>query len=165
MNGQTQTRVAAVRIIGLPALLMLLAVGGGCGPTRTTGTSGMAAKDLAVLSIAQLPHDAHVQIEAIQFDDAGESYEIGKGRDFYLKPGDHTANFNFIATVPKIEGMPTLVGWIIPAGKSFNIPGPKKVPLGAVTAGKTYELAPPSADSFDKLLQTGQLSLVREKAK
>ena len=162
MNAQAQTRPVAV-------LLTLLAVVGGCsGPTRTAGTGGMAAKELAVLSIPQLPEDAHVQIDTIQFDDADDKFEIGgKGRDFYLKPGDHTASFNFVAHVPKIEGAPMLVGWLIPSGKPISIPGPKKVPLGAVMAGKFYELAPPTPESFDKLFEEGGggLSLVREKAK
>jgi hypothetical protein len=159
MNAQTQNRAAAVLLV----LLAVFVVGGGCGPTRTAGTSGMAAKDLAVLSITQLPDDAHVRIDAIQFDEAGETYEIGKSRDFYLRPGNHTANFNFVARMPEVEGMPALVGWLIPAGKSVSIPGPKKVPLGVVAAGKAYELAPPTSDSFDKLLQDGEVSLVREK--
>ena len=166
MNVQLQTRVVAV--------LLVLLTGIGCsGPTRTAGTGRMSAKNLAVLSIPQLPDDVHVQLESIQFDDASDSYDVGKkGRDFYLKPGDHTASFNFVAHVPKIEGMPMLVGWMIPSGKPIPIPGPKNVPLGAVSAGKFYELAPPTPESFQNLLQNlqdggggAQLSLVREKAK
>ena len=167
MNSVSQTRHVAV-------LLVILVAGGagvvGCsGPTRTAGTGSMAAKELAVLSIPQLPQEAHVQIDAIQFDDADDKYEIKKGRDFYLKPGDHTASFNFVAKVPKIEGAPMLVGWLIPSGKSISIPGPQKVPLGSVAAGKAYELAPPTPESLDKLMETMQnggglsLSLVREK--
>ena len=152
------------------AFLLLLAaalclITGGCGPTRTAGTSGMAAKDLAVLSIPQLPEEAHVQIETIRFDNAGEKYEIGKGREFYLLPGNHTADFKLVARMPEVEGLPTLVKALIPSGKTFSIPGPGKLPLGAVSAGKTYELAPPGAESFETLLQDGKVSLVREKAK
>jgi len=137
----------------------------GCGPTRTAGTGGLSAKDLAVLSIPQLPAETHVQIKAVQFDDAGEAYDIGKHRDFYLRPrDDHTATFTFTAKIP---GLPGPLGWFVPGAKGgdITIPGPKAVPLGAFVAGKTYELAAPTIDSFDTLLEGGQLSLVREKVK
>ena len=148
----------------LPLFVAALGPVGGCsGPTRTAGTSGMAARDLAVLSIPQLPEEAHVQIETIRFDNAGEKYEIGKGREFYLLPGNHTADFKLVARMPEVEGLPTLVKALIPSGKTITIPGPGKLPLGAVSAGKTYELAPPVAQSFETFLQDGKVSLVREK--
>jgi len=140
----------------LAALLILFFVG--CGPTRTAGTSGMAAKDLSVLSIAQLPKEAHIQIHSIQFDGAGDEYKIGKGRDFYLRPRDHTASFTFTASVPSGGGM---LAWLIP-NDALIIPGPKVIPLGAMAAGKSYELSTSPA-GFDTMLQSGQLSLVREK--
>lgn len=168
----------ATRIVGL----FVVSVAVGCsGPTRTAGTNGVAKKDLAVLSIDQLPPEAHVQIDTIQFDDAGEAYKIGKdGRDFYLlpqkesgqgangaQPGGHTASFDFVAHMPDISGTgaPAWVGWMIPKeAKTIKIPGPKGVPLGAVAAGKTYELATPTPENFQKLLlEGGGLSLVREK--
>ena len=131
----------------------------GCGPTRTAGTGGLAARDLAVLSIAQLPAKTYVQIGAVQFDGEGDQYKIGKGRDFYLRPGDsHTATFTFTAKVPG------LLGWLVPGGGNITIPSPIAVPMGAVAAGKAYELAP-TLESFDKMLQDGELSLVREKVK
>jgi len=136
----------------------------GCGPTRTAGTGGVAARELAVLSIGQLPAETHVQIGTVQFDSADEPYKIGKGRDFYLRPGDaHTATFTFIAKVP---GLPGPLGWLVPGGKGgdITIPGPKAVPLGPVAAGKAYELAP-TMESFDRMLQDGRMSLVREKVK
>jgi hypothetical protein len=142
----------------LGALLILCPAG--CGPTRTSGTSGLSGKDLAVLSISQLPKEAHVQIHTIQFDGAGDEYPIGKGRDFYLLPRDHTASFNFNARVPSEAGV---LGWLVPK-EAIIIPGPRDIPLGSLTAGKTYELATP-AEGFDKLLQSGQLSLLREKPK
>jgi hypothetical protein len=167
----------AMRIVGL----FVVSVAVGCsGPTRTAGTGGKAAKDLAVLSIDQLPPEAHVQLDTIQFDDAGEAYKIGKdGRDFYLLPAKesgqganaaqmgHTASFDFVAHMPSPEsaGAPAWVGWMIPKeAKTIHIPGPKGLPLGAVAAGKTYELAPPTPESFQNLLQDGGgLTLVREK--
>lgn len=159
----------AMRIVGL----FVVSVAVGCsGPTRTAGTNGVAKKDLAVLSIDQLPPEAHVQIDTIQFDDAGEAYKIGKaGRDFYLLPktegSGHTASFDFVAHMPSPEsaGAPAWVGWMIPKeAKTIHIPGPKGVPLGAVAAGKTYELATPTPENFQKLLlEGGGLSLVREK--
>ena len=140
----------------LAALLIVLLVG--CGPTHTAGTRSLAAKDLAVLSIPQLPGEAHVQIHAVQFDGAGDQYEIGDGgRDFYLLPGAHSGTFTFSAHLPGLGG------WLVPKS-SLTVPGPKDVPLGTVAAGKTYELAP-SIESFDKLLQEGGPSLVREKVK
>ena len=139
----------------LAALLIVLLLG--CGPTRTAGTKGVAAKDLAVLSIAQLPAEAHVGIDTVQFDGAGDRYEIGKGREFYLPPGEHTGTFSFIAHVPGVGG------WFVPRS-ALTLPGPKDVPLGTVTAGKTYELSL-APESFESLLQEGRLSLVREKAK
>ena len=139
-------------------LVMFLA---GCGgPTRTAGTSGLAAKDLSVLSIPQLPKETHLQIRTIQFDGAGEEYKIGKRRDFYLQPRDHTASFTLAAVIPEAGG---IAGWFIPKG-GLTFPGPKDIPLGAMTAGKAYELAPP-AEGFEKMLQGGGLSLVREKGK
>ena len=142
----------------LAALLILLLAG--CGPTRTAGTSGLAAKDLAVLSIAQLPEETHLRIQTIQFDGAGDKYEIGNSHDFYLLPRDHTASFTLTAVVPSESGV---LGWLVPKD-ALTIPGPKDIPLGALTAGKIYELAPP-AEGFDKMLQSGELSLVREKQK
>jgi hypothetical protein len=142
--------------------LILLLVGCG-GPTHTAGTSGLAAKDLSVLSVMQLPEEAPIQIRTIQFDDAGDEYEIGKSRDFYLLPRDHTASFTLTASVPKeVGGMGGMAGWFMP--KKVNLPAIRNVPLGALTAGKTYELAHP-AEGFDKMLENGQLSLVREKGK
>ena len=98
----------------------------------------------------------------IQFDGAGEEYEIGSGHDFYLLPRDHTASFTLTAVVPSEAG---IAGWLVPKG-ALTLPPLKDIPLGAMTAGKIYEFAVPSADQgFDKMLETGQLSLIREKAK
>jgi len=132
----------------------------GCGPTHTAGTSGMAAKELSILSITQLPKEAHLQVRTIQFDGAGDAYEIGKGRDFYLLPRNHTASFTLTASVPDEIGLPT---WLIPK-KALTFPGPQQIPLGDMTADKAYELALPS-EGFDKFVQTGEISLLREKAK
>ena len=154
-------RHLAASLIVLPMILLV-----GCGgPTRTVGTSGVAAKDLSVLSISQLPEEAHIEISAVQFDGKGEAYKVGKSRDFYLTPGDHTASFILVARVPKMEGMAGLASWLIPK-TAVTIPSPGEIPLGAVAAGKTYELAPPTAgaDGFEKMFQDGKLSLVREKA-
>ena len=155
-----------IALVALPALLA------GCGPTHTAGTRGVAARDLSVLSIAQLPEEAHVQISAIQFDGKGDQYKIGKSRDFYLLPGEHTASFTLVARVPKMEGMGAMAGlasWLVPKN-AVTIPSPGDIPLGAVAAGKTYELLPTAggdggAEGFEKMLMDGKLSLVREKAK
>src|SRR4051795_1512601 len=128
------------------AVGLILFLAGCGGPTRTAGTSGGAAKDLSVLSIAQLPKETHLQIHSIQFDGAGEEYKIGSRRDFYLRPQDHTASFTLAAIIPGGGG---IAGWFIPKG-GLTIPGPKDIPLGAMTAGKTYELAPP-AEGFEKM--------------
>src|SRR4051794_36012952 len=144
----------------LAALLMLFLVG--CGPKHTAGTSGLAAKDLSVLTIPQLPAEAHFQIHTIQFDGAGDEYEIGSSRDFYLLPRDHTASFTLTASIPsEISGLGGAVGWLVPK-KALTIPGPSDIPLGALSAGKSYEMVRP-AESFDKMFQTGQILLVREK--
>jgi hypothetical protein len=134
---------------------LLLVVG--CGPTYTTGTGGKSAKELAVLSIAQLPSDLPVQIKSVQFDGGGDQYDIGEGRDFYLLPGDHTAAFSFVAHVSGPLGM------LLPNGSTV-IAGPGGIPLGSFTAGKEYELAP-TTDGFDKMMESGEMSLVREKTK
>lgn len=144
--------------VGLTLLLIATLTGCHSGPTRTGGTSGVAAKDLAVLSIPQLPDVAGIKIQAIQFDNQGDKYEIGKSRDFYLLPGSHKVSFTLIAPAPPGPG-----GWFVPSG-ALTFPGPKNIPLGMVTAGKTYELAP-DIESFEKLLDEGRFSLVREKAK
>jgi len=129
----------------------------GCGPTHTAGTGGLATKDLAVLSIDQLPAQAPIQIHAIQFDGKGDTYSIGKSRDFYLSPGEHTGSFTLIVSVPGPGG------WFVPTG-ALTIAGPKEIPLGTFTAGKAYEFAP-TIEAFDKLADGGKFSLVREKAK
>ena len=149
----------------LPALLIAIGLLVGCGgPTHTSGTKGFAAKELAVLSIPQLPSEAHVQIHSVQFDGAGDKYGISGGRDFYLPPGAHTGTFTLTAHLPKVSGP---LGLLMPKG-GITIPGPKDLPLGLVTAGKEYELAP-NLDSFDpdKLADggAGGLTLVREKEK
>ena len=142
----------------LAAGLILLLVGCG-GPTRTAGTSGLAAGNLAVLSIPQLPKESHLKIRTIQFDGAGDEYKVGDGRDFYLLPRDHTASFTLEAIVPEEAGF---LGSLIPKD-ALIIRGPKDIPLGAMSGGKAYELMPP-AEGFDKILETGgRLSLVREK--
>ena len=160
-------RLAGLLIAVLPMCFAL-----GCsGPTYTAGTRGLAAKDLSVLSITQLPADAHIQIDSVQFDGKGDAYKIGKtSRDFYLTPGDHTASFTLSAQIPKPEGMGalgSLATWMIPKN-SMTIPSPGEIPLGAVAAGKSYELGPNTAggaDVFEKMLQEGKLSLVHEKSK
>jgi hypothetical protein len=143
------------------AAWLILFLAGCSGPTHTAGTSGRDAKELSVLSVVQLPEESPIQIRTIQFDGTGDEYEIGKSRDFYLLPRDHTASFTLTASVPKdIGGMGGAAGWFMP--KKVNLPVIKDVPLGALSAGKTYELAHP-AEGFDKMLQSGGLSLVREK--
>jgi hypothetical protein len=141
------------------ALLLFMTLAG-ChsGPTRTAGTSGVPTKDLAVLTIPQLPDMAGIKIHTIQFDNQGDPYKIDKDRDFYLLPGSHKVSFTLMAPAPPGAG-----GWFVPTG-ALTIPGPKNIPLGAVTAGKTYELAP-NIESFEKLFDDGSFSLVREKAK
>jgi hypothetical protein len=130
---------------------------GGCSPTHTAGTAGKPAKELAVLSIAQLPGELPVRIKSVKFDGAGDEYEIGNGRDFYLLPGDHTASFSFVAHISGPEG------WLIPSSVT-TFAGPAGIPLGSFAAGKAYELAP-TTEGFDKMIQEGRLSLVREKGK
>ncbi|HEX8341729.1 MAG TPA: hypothetical protein VF624_12540 [Tepidisphaeraceae bacterium] len=139
---------------------------GGCGPTRTAGTGGVGARELAVLSIPQLPDAAHVKIDTVRFDDAEAAYPVGRGRDFYLRPGDHTVGFDLVARVPDVDGVPTWLKWVIPGGKkSVRMPGPKGIPLGAVAAGKRYEIALPGFDSLETFLRDRSVSLVREKTK
>jgi hypothetical protein len=120
----------------------------------------MAVKDLSILSIAQLPEKSHLQIKKIQFDGVGEEYEIGNSRDFYLLPGDHNASFTLTAIVPSDFSM---LGWLVPKD-ALTLSPLKDIPLGPMAAGKTYELSPPS-EGFDKILQSSQVSLIREKAK
>jgi hypothetical protein len=141
----------------LAAILITLFAVAGCGPTRTVGTKGLAARDLSVLSIAQLSGEAPVKIHAIRFDDGGDLYKIGNGRDFYLRPGDHAASFTLIARVPGPGG------WFVPSG-ALTFQGPKNIPLGTFMAGRAYELAP-TVDAFDNLLHGGGLAMVQEKAK
>lgn len=139
----------------------LIALLSGCGgPTHTAGTKGLASRDLAVLSIPQLPKQSPLQIHTIRFDDAGEEFKVGGGRDFYLLPNGHTASFTLKAIVPKELGF---LGSMLPKD-SMTLPGPSGIPLGTMSAGKTYELVPPT-QGFDKLLANGEFSLVREKTK
>lgn len=150
-------RSAPTRMFAAGLILLLVGCGG---PTRTAGTKGLASRELAVLSIPQLPKEFLLQIRTIQFDGAGEEYKIGGGRDFYLLPQHHTASFTLEAIVPKEVGF---LDSMLPKEMRI-IPGPRELPMGAMSAGKTYELAPPT-QGFDKLMASGELSLVREKAK
>src|SRR5690349_20041734 len=103
-------RSPAASLIAFLMVVVCMLVG--CGPTRTAGTGGVAKQALAVLSIPQLPAATYVQIKSVQFDDGGEPYKIGKGRDFYLRPGDdHTATFAFSAKIPSL---PPPLGWFMP---------------------------------------------------
>ena len=125
------TRKAALGGLAMFGAAVLLA---GCGgPTRTAGTRGVATSDLAVLSIPQVPDESPVLFETVQFDGAGDPYAIGKGRDFYLLPGDHTATFTLIARTPRIPGV---AGWFAPKPPTLRIAAPGDIPLGSVTAGK-----------------------------
>ena len=145
----------------LAALLILFVAG--CGPTRTAGTRGLAAKDLSILSVAQLPRESPVQLRTIQFGDSAEQYQIGKGRDFYLLPRDQAASVTLLARVPKGGGaMGKLAGVFLPK-TALSLPGPTNIPLGPLSPGKTYELAR-RAEDFAQMLQGGGFSLVREKA-
>ena len=143
------------------ALLILLLVAGCGGPTRTAGTSGVAAKDLSVLSVPPLPAVSPVQIRTIRFDGAGDEYEVGRCRDFYLLPGDRTASFTLTARVPGAGG--AVARLFIPKGR-LAFPGPRDVPLGTLAGGKAYELVRPAED-FGLLLEGGRFSVVREKVK
>lgn len=143
----------------LVAALLLLLVGCG-GPTRTAGTAGLAADELATLTVPQLPRESHLKIRTIQFDNAGDEYKVGNGRDFYLLPRNHTATFTLEPILPKEAGF---IGALLPK-EALILPGPRNLPLGAMSAGKAYELVPP-IQGFDKLIETGELTLVREKAK
>src|SRR5687768_17257540 len=90
-----QRAMRARRFLALLLIVPVVGIAVGCGgPTHTAGTRGVEAADLAVLSIPQLPAESPVQIDAVQFDGAGDPHAIGKGRDFYLLPGDHTATFS-----------------------------------------------------------------------
>ena len=142
------------------AVLLAVLLVGGCGPTRTAGTAGMAARDLAVFSVPALPAASPVQIRTIQFDGAGDAYKVGKGRDFYLLPGDRTASFTLKARIPGVGG--TIAGVFIPKD-GLTFPGPRDLPLGTLSAGKTYELIRPDEDFGLLLLGRDGLSLAREK--
>ena len=142
-----------------PVLIGLLLLLVGCGPTRTDGTSGLSRQDLAVLTVPQLSGETHLRIETVRFDDTGDAYPVGHGRDFYVLPRDHTAAFTLRAVLPGGAGV---FGQFVPKD-ALTFPGPP-LPLGPMSAGRAYELALPT-DGFDKLLQTGQLSFVREKKK
>jgi hypothetical protein len=144
-------RPLAGLLIALSASLVI-----GCGPTRTAGTIGLPSKDLAVLSISPLPPDLYFHIPSVQFDGQGAWYEIKNSRDFYLTTGDHTGSFTFAA---KASG---IAGWFTPANTTSGL---KDVPLGAVAAGKAYDLAIPTVESADKIRQMGAMPLAREKAR
>ena len=146
--------MSAARPVLLGLLLLLI----GCGPTRTAGTSGLSRHDLAVLTVPQLPNETHLRIETIRFDDSGDAYPIGHGRDFYLLPRDHTAAFTLKVVIDEAG----FFGRFVPKDAlTFPVP---PLPLGPMSAGRAYELAVPT-DGFGQLLQTGQRSPVREKKK
>ena len=144
-----------------PLLIILLAAAGCGGPTRTAGTAGLAAKDLSVVSVPGLPRASPVQIRTVRFDGTDEEYDVGKGRDFYLLPGDRAASFTLLVRPPGASG--AIASKFIPNG-GWNIHGPRNVPLGTLSAGKSYELVRP-VEGFGQLLQGNRFSLLREKQK
>ena len=109
MNDAAVKRLAVARggrFVLLVAVIggAIVGVGGGCGPARTAGTRGVAARDLAIVSIPQFPDESLVLLDTVRFnhgdakDDKGddkpggdktgdETYAVGRGKDFYLLPG------------------------------------------------------------------------------
>jgi len=183
MNDAAVQRLAVARGGGFVLLVAVIGgaivgVGGGCGPTRTAGTRGVAARDRAIVSIPQFPDESLVLLDTVRFNygdtkddktmgDKGgdETYAIGRGKDFYLLPGSVTAGFDLVGQIPDASGMPRWVRWTIPNEGKIKIPGPRKLPLGIVAAGKRYELALPSAEQFNEWFEQGSVSLLHEKGK
>jgi len=178
-NDAAVKRLAVARGGGFVLLVAVIGgaivgVGGGCGPTRTAGTRGVAARDLAIVSIPQFPDESPVKLDTVRFnhgdaknDNTGgdEAYAVGRGKDFYLLPGRVTAGFDLVGQIPDASDMPRWVRWTIPNGGKIKIPGPRHLPLGIVAAGKRYELALPSAEQFNEFFEQGTVSLLREKEK
>ena len=174
MNDAAVKRLAVARGGGFVLLVAVIGgaivgVGGGCGPTRTAGTRGVAARDLAIVSIPQFPDESPVKLDTVRFNHGDrmgdETYAVGRGKDFYLLPGRVTAGFDLVGQIPDASGMPRWVRWTIPNGGRIKIPGPRDVPLGVVSAGKRYELTLPSAEQFNEFFEQGTVSLLHEKEK
>jgi len=101
MNDAAVKRLAVARGGGFVLLVAVIGgaivgVGGGCGPTRTAGTRGVAAPHLAIVSILQFPDESLVLLDTVRFnhgdakdDKTGgdETYAVGRGHDYYLLPG------------------------------------------------------------------------------
>lgn len=118
-----------MRRITLPLLLLLLV---GCGPTRTAGTKGVAAKDLAVLTIKQHNAIPGFHINKVTFDD-GDTFDIDGDRDFYLTPGQHKVAVGY---GPCVHGPHA---WFSPMG-DWAMYTPKGAATGELRAGRAYAL-------------------------
>jgi hypothetical protein len=139
----------------LVLLLPALSLAVGCaGPTRTAGTKGIAANQLAVLHVTRQYDVPLVRVSAVRFDDAGDKYKIDDdGRDFYLTPGVHHVGLDLTA---KIESP---IKWLSFGEHQFE--GPPGLSTGDLQPGKTYELRG-IADTVQGLVGGGDMAITRE---
>lgn len=117
-------------------LLLLSALAVGCGPTRTAGTKGIPASQLAILHVTQSYDVPVVQVAAIGFDD-GEKYKIDGERDFYLTPGVHRVALDLKTNLDGLDGP---MKWLSYSMKDAKLEGPKGLTTGELQPGKTYEI-------------------------
>lgn len=120
-----------MRQLTLLLIVLTAAITAGCGPTRTDGTQGIPAKELAILHVTQHYDVPGMQLTAIRFDD-GDKFKIDGDRNFYLAPGVHPVAIDLKA---KIDSP---IKWVSPG--ETKIEGPRGLTTGDLKPGKTYEL-------------------------
>jgi hypothetical protein len=145
-----------------PLLLLLSVLAVGCGPTRTAGTKGIPASQLAILHVTQSYDIPVVQVAAIAFD-GGEKFKIDGERDFYLTPGVHQVSLDLTT---KLDGP---MKWLSSAMADTKLEGPKGLTTGDLQPGKTYEIRG-LAGTMQGMMQGvvdgggGELAITREMA-
>jgi hypothetical protein len=121
----------------LLALIAFVVLVAGCAsPTRTAGTEGLARKEVALLHVPQhnkvrglLRERVHVRWLVID----GDEYDIDGDRDFYLAPGPHTLEVEYLRCVHGWEKF-----WVPLA--EFTLFPPRGTVDAAVRAGGEYTL-------------------------
>jgi hypothetical protein len=126
----------AIHFVCRPSIAMFLVLGAalvGCGPTRTAGTQGLAANQLAVLEVDRHNAIPGLHIDSITIDD-DQNFDVTRDRTFYLTPGEHKVAVGYGQCV---HGPPA---WFSPASR-WNLFASHGGTTMQVEAGKRYELS------------------------
>jgi hypothetical protein len=145
-----------MRIVALFIAVGVGCVAVGCGPTRTAGTKGVPANQLAALRVTQRYDVPVVQVAAVAFDD-GAKYKIDGDRDFYLTPGVHRLALDLTTNID------VPMKWLSSSLGQTKIEGPNGLTTGELKPGKTYELRG-LAGTIQSMVTGEEMAITREMA-